>query len=117
MVQFGCDWETVLAIVVLYEAQSHLVPVSCHRLVCKLVCQTCLWMDMQLPRSCLKPCSRVRDSQHAPIATGPWRSDLHTVGPMTIKGAKEGLLVGDVLLKGKAVILVLLLEARLAPCP
>lgn len=42
---------------------------------------------------------------------------MHTVGPMTIKGAKKGLLVGDVLLKGKAVILVLLLEARLAPCP
>lgn len=34
---------------------------------------------------------------------------------MTIKGAKQGLLVGDVLLKGKAVVLVLLLETRLPP--
>ena len=32
---------------------------------------------------------------------------------MTIKGAKQGLLIGDVLLKGEAVVLVLLLEARL----
>lgn len=35
---------------------------------------------------------------------------------MTIKGTEEGLLVGDVLLKGKAVVLVLLLEARLPSC-
>lgn len=35
---------------------------------------------------------------------------------MTIKGTEEGLLIGDVLLKGKAVVLVLLLEARLATC-
>ncbi len=35
---------------------------------------------------------------------------------MTIKGTEEGLLIGDVLLKGKAVVLVLLLEARLPAC-
>ena len=32
---------------------------------------------------------------------------------MTIEGAKQGLLIGDVLFKGEAVVLVLLLEARL----
>ena len=32
---------------------------------------------------------------------------------MAVKGAKKGLLIGDVLLKGKAVVLVLLLEAGL----
>lgn len=35
---------------------------------------------------------------------------------MTIEGTEEGLLIGDVLLKGKAVVLVLLLEARLPAC-
>ena len=36
---------------------------------------------------------------------------------MTVEGAKEGLLIGDVLLKGKAVVLVLLLEAGLPASP
>ena len=35
---------------------------------------------------------------------------------MTIKGSKQRLLIGDVLLKGEAVILVLLLEAWLPAC-
>jgi len=45
------------------------------------------------------------------------RRALPTIGPMTIKGTEEGLLIGDVLLKGKAVVLVLLLEARLPARP
>lgn len=40
-------------------------------------------------------------------------SKRHTVGTMTIEGAKQGLLIGDVLLKGEAVVLILLLEAWL----
>ena len=39
-----------------------------------------------------------------------------TIGTMTVKGSKQGLLIGDVLLKGKAVVLVLLLEAWLSAC-
>ena len=44
-------------------------------------------------------------------------SRRHTVGTMTIEGAKQGLLIGDVLLKGKAVVLVLFLEAGLPTSP
>lgn len=41
----------------------------------------------------------------------------HTIGTMAVKGTKQGLLIGDVLLKGKTVVLVLLLEAWLTARP
>lgn len=54
--------------------------------------------------------------QHKYSSQTVQRRACPTIGSMTIKGTKEGLLIGDVLLKGEAVVLVLLLEARLPTC-